>query len=294
MRVSTQQVWQSSLNAVNQAGVTQTQARDLISSGQRITKSSDDPAAADRASQLRASSQAIEQYERAGNDAVAFMNAQDRTLQIVLDRMTRVEELTIAMATDTLTPEARDASAVEVSEVREELLSIINDTHAGKALFGGFQGQAVTDGPGGVSYTGDAAQVLRRIAEGEVVQVNVDAAEVFGFTAGNSVFDVLDDIISDAGAANVTALGGQRLDDLAAVRDSISSGLGLVGTRTTRVENTLADIGNANVDLRSSVSDLEDADLVEASIAMSEATLAYEAALAATAQINRVSLLNYL
>lgn len=294
MRVSTQQVWQSSLRAVNEAGVTQTRARDLISSGRRITKASDDPAAAVRAAQLRASSQAIEQYERAGTDAVAFMNAQDRTLQIVLDRMTRVEELTIAMANDTLTAEARDASAVEVAEIREELLSIINDSHSGKPLFGGFQDQAVTDGPGGVTYTGDSAQVLRRIAEGEVVQVNIDAEEVFGFAAGNSVFDVLDAIVSNAGAVDVVALGGQRLDDLASVRDSISSGLGLVGTRTTRVESSMADIATTNVELLSSVSDLEDADLVEASIAMSEATLAYEAALAATAQINRVSLLNYL
>lgn len=294
MRVSTQQVWRSSIDAVNDTSVRQNAARDRISTGRRITKSSDDPAAAERAARYRASSQAIEQYERAGNDAIAFMNAQDRTLQSVLDRLIRVEELTIAMANDAMTPEARSAAATEVTEIRTELFAVINEQHGDKSLFGGFQELAVTDGPGGVTFTGDGGQILRRIADGDVVQVNMDAEAVFGFSAGLSVFDVLDTIVADAGVADVTALGGQRLDDLATVRQSISSGLGLIGSRTTHVESTLDDLATVNANVVGSLSDLEDADLVEASIAMSEASLAYEAALAATAQINRVSLLNYL
>jgi len=214
MRISTQQIWTSSLDAVNQSSVSQTRARNLITSGQRITKASDDPAAAQRAGRLRASSHAMEQYERAGNDAIAFMDAQDRTLQSVLDRLTRVEELTISMATDTLTPEARSTAATEVAEIRAELLSMLNETHGDKSLFGGFQDTAVADGPGGVTFSGDDGQVLRRIAEDQIVQVNVDTEDVFGFSSGTSVFDVLDSIITDAGVADVASLGGQRLEDL--------------------------------------------------------------------------------
>lgn len=294
MRVSTQHVWQSTLESVNNAGVQQTKARDLIVSGRRINRASDDPAAADRAAQLRASAQAIEQYERAGNDAVAFMNAQDRSLQTVLDRLARVEELTIAMATDTMTAESRDMAAFEVAEIRAEMIAIMNETHGGKSLFGGFQATALTDGPGGVTFTGDSGQILRRVADNQVIQVNFDAQEMLGFTSGKSLFDVFDDIIVDAGAADMTALGGARLQELETVRESIIGSLGLVGTRTSRIEATLGDHADSSVSLQASVSDLEDADLVEASIAMSEANLAYEAALAASAQINRISLLNYL
>ncbi len=294
MRVSTQHVWQSTLESVNSSGVNQSKARDLIATGRRINRSSDDPAAADRSSALRASVQAIEQYERAGQDAVSFMNAQDRTLQTVLTRLGRVEELTIAMATDTMTTQGREAAALEVGEIRAEMLAIVNETHGGKSLFGGFQSSAVTDGPGGVSYSGDSGQVLRRVATDHVVQINIDAEEVLGFASGTNIFDVLDGIVADAGAADVTALGGVRLDELKTVRQSVTAGLGLVGTRTSRLEGTLDDLATSGVSLQETVSDLEDADLVEASIAMSEASLAYEAALAASAQINRVSLLNYL
>lgn len=294
MRVSTQHVWQSTLESVNNAGVQQTKARDLIVSGRRINRASDDPAAADRATQLRASAQAIEQYERAGHNAVAFMNAQDRSLQTVLDRMARVEELTIAMATDTMTSESRDVAAFEVEEIRAEMIAIMNETHGGKSLFGGFQPTAVVDGAGGVTFSGDSGQVLRRVAGDQVVQVNIDAQEMLGFTSGTSLFDVFDNIIVDAGAADVTALGGTRLEELETLRQSIIAGLGLVGTRTSRVEATLDDLAGSSVSMKASMSDLEDSDLVEASIAMSEANLAYEAALAASAQINRISLLNYL
>lgn len=294
MRISTQQVWQSTLESVNSAGVSQSKARDMIASGQRINRASDDPAAADRSSALRASVQAIEQYERAGQDAVSFMNAQDRTLQTVLARLGRVEELTIAMASDTMTVQGRDAAALEVEEIRAEMLTILNETHGGKSLFGGFQGTAVTDGPGGVSFTGDSGQVLRRIAGDHVVQINIDAEEALGFSSGTSIFDVLDGIVANAGAADVTSLGGARLDELQEVRRSVTAGLGLVGTRTISIEDTLDDLATSSVSLQETVSDLEDVDLVEASIAMSEASLAYEAALAASAQINRVSLLNYL
>jgi flagellar hook-associated protein 3 FlgL len=294
VRVSTQHVWQSTLRSVNNAGVNQSRARDLIVTGRRISRASDDPAAADRSTKLRASVQAIEQYERAGQDAVAFMNAQDRTLQTVLDRMSRVQELTIAMATDTMTSQGRDAAASEVGEIRAQMLTVMNESHGGKSLFGGFQGTAVTDGPGGVSFSGDAGQVLRRVASDHVVQINIDAQDAFGFSSGTSLFDVLDGIIANAGAADLAALGGDRLDELGAVRRSVMAGLGQVGTRTIGVEDTLDDLATSTVSLQRTMSDLEDVDLVEASIAMSEVSLAYEAALAASAQINRVSLLNYL
>lgn len=294
MRVSTQQVWQSSLRSISEASVAQSQKRDVISSGNRINRPSDDPAAADRSAQLRASVEAITQYERAGQDAISFMNAQDRTLQTVLDRLTRVEELSIAMATDTLTAEGRAIAAAEVVEIREELLDVVNTKHRDTSLFGGFQDIAVTDTGTGVVFSGDVGQVLRRIDNDQIVQVNIDAQEALGFNAGRSVFDVLDDIVVDAGNADVTALGGARLDELKMVRETVGASLGLVGTRTGRVEATMEDLTVAQAGLQVSVADLEDTDLVEASIELSEANLAYEAALAASAQINRVSLLNYL
>lgn len=294
MRISTQQMWNSTLGDITNAQVDQSAAREQISSGRRISKASDDPGAAERSSKLRAGSGAIDQYARAGQDAIAFMNAQDRTIQSVLDRVGRVEELTIAMATDTLTQEAREVAAIEVEEIRTEVIAMMNTQHAGKSLFGGFQDVAVTDGPAGASFTGDTGQIIRRIAKDQTLQVNLETNELLGFDVGRNLFAVLNDIVLDARSQNIGSLGDLRLIEMEALRQSLNNGLGVVGTRTRRVEQTLGDLDTEQVALKSTVANLEDADIVEASIKVSEATLAYEAALAASAQINRVSLLNYL
>ncbi len=294
MRISTEQIWQSSLADVQNSTARQAQAQETITSGRRITRISDDPTAATRSAELKAAAEAIDQYTRAGEEAVAFMNAQDRTLQSVLNRLGRIEELTLVAANDTVTPEGREIAALELEEIHAELIDLVNSRHGDKSLFGGFQDNVVDDTAGTVNFVGDAGEVLRRIAKDQVMQVNVEGEAVFGFSSGRNLFEVINDIVLDARNANLASLSDLRLVELEALRQSVSNGLGVVGTRTARVEDTLQTLATEQDHLESDVSDLVDADIVRASIELSEANFAYEAALAATAQINRTSLLNYL
>jgi flagellar hook-associated protein 3 FlgL len=294
MRISTEQMWRVSLADVQQATHRQTQAQETITSGQRINRVSDDPTAADRSIELNAAAEAIDQYKRAGEDAVSFMNAQDRTLQTMLDRMGRVEELTIMVTNDTITAEAREVVALEIEELQRDLVQLANSKHGDRSLFGGFQDAAIDASGASVSLVADTGEIMRRIAKDQVMQVNVEAAEVFGFSAGRNLFDVVNDIVLDARNANLSSLTDLRLVELEALRQSVSNGLGLVGTRTQRVETTLEDLSVEHDQLDADVSELVDADIVKASVELSEASFAYEAALAATARINQVSLLNYL
>lgn len=294
MRISSEQMWQRSIVDVQQATQRQARAQETIATGKRINRVSDDPTAAERSSELKAASEAIDQYKRAAEDAVSFMNAQDRTLQSVLDRLGRVEELTITVTNDTITAEAREAAVLEIEEIHTELVDLANAKHGDRSLFGGFQETAVDDSGAAVSLTADAGQIMRRIAKDQVMQVNVEAAEVFGFSTGRNLFEVVNDIVLDARNANLAGLSDLRLVELQALRQSVSNGLGVVGTRTNRVESTLGDLAVEHDDLEANVSELEDADIVGASVELSEASFAYEAALAATARINQVSLLNYL
>ena len=294
MRISTEQVWRSSLADVQAATVRSGQAQAQISSGRRIERSSDDPTGAHRASGMRAGAEAIDQYLRAGDDAVGIMVAQDSVLQTVLTRMTVVEELAIASANETNSNEAREAAAVQLEEIRAERVPLANTSHSGRALFGGFQGTAVDDSGPTVTLVGDSGEVRRRIADDQILTVNVTADDVFGYSSGRSLFDVIDDVIADTRAADVASLGTTRLDELAAARQSVNNGLGVIGSRVARVETTMGDLTGKRDALNAGASDLVNADLAEATVQFSEANLAYEAALAVTAQLNRVSLLSYL
>lgn len=294
MRISTQQVWRSSLDDLSRATVQQSAAQQQITSGKRVRLSSDDPAAVGRATELRTASEAIEQYTKAGNDAVAFLTAQDRELQSVLDRLTKVEELTIALANDTLPPEAREVAALEIEEIRAEIVDVANATFAGKPLFAGFADQAVDASGPTVTLLGDDGATKRRISSDDVIEINVNAADVFGFNGGTDLFTVLADIAQKGRSGDVNSLGTQSLTELKELRLNVSENLGLLGSRTSRVERTMNELAAEREELIGEVAKIENADLAEASIDLSEATLAYEAALAATARLNSVSLLNYL
>lgn len=243
---------------------------------------------------MRAGAQAIDQYLRAGDDAIRIMTAQDSTLQTVLERITTVEELTIASANDTLSTSAREAIAVELEEIRSQLVELANAQLAGRSLFGGFQSSAVDDSGASVTLTGDAGQIQRRIADDQVLTVNVGADELFGFALGRNIFDILDDVVVDTRAGDVTTLGNVRLDELKTSRDAVNTGLGVLGSSSARVETTMDGLLASRDSLNASVSELVNVDMAEATIDFSEANLAYQAALAVTAQINQVSLLNYL
>ena len=82
--------------------------------------------------------------------------------------------------------------------------------------------------------------------------------------------------------------------ELTALRESVNNGLGIIGSRSARVTSTMDGLTEEREGLTAAASDLENVDMAEATIAYSEANLAYEAALATTAQVNQVSLLNYM
>lgn len=293
-RISTEQMWRSSLGDVASAQLRRHDAQSRISSGRRIERVSDDPAAAQRAMQLKSEGAAIDQYRRAGEDAIRIINAQDAALQSVLDRLTRAEELTIAAGNSTLEGEAREAAALQLEEIRAELVQLANSSHGGRSLFGGFEDASVDDSGAVVTLVADGGEVLRRIDGDRVIDVSVDAADVFGFGAGRSVFDALDDIIVDVRDGNVAALSTIRTSELKALRGAVDDGLGTVGARSVTLEQTLGDLSARRDRLTSDVADIVNVDIAEATVAYGEANLAYEAALAVTAQVNRISLLDYL
>lgn len=293
-RISTEQMWRSSLGDVSAAQIRRHEAQSRISSGRRIERVSDDPAAAERALRLKSEGTAIDQYRRAGEDAIRIINAQDAALQSVLDRLTRAEELVIAAGNSTLEGAAREAAAGQLEEIRAELVQLANSTQGDRSLFGGFQDLSVDDSGPVVTLVADGGEVLRRIDGDRVIDVNVDAAGVFGFDGGRSVFDVLDDIIVDVRAGDVGSLSTTRTSELEVVRAAVNDGLGTIGARSVTVEQTLGDLAARRDRVTGAVADIVNVDIAEATVAYSEANLAYEAALAVTAQVNRISLLDYL
>jgi flagellar hook-associated protein 3 FlgL len=293
MRVTHLGAHQAALTRINTRLSEYAATQEQLSTGKRLRRPSDDPIGMNRALELRASLRAREQEGRNAADGKMWMDLADSKLQDAVAQLQRARELTVRGATYTGTQE-REAIALEIGQLREDLVSLANSQHQGRGLFSGFSaGDAVQKVAGTWTYAGDAGQINRRVGENEVVTINVTADVAFGFTAGKDVFTVLDEL-ETALYANDTAGIETALADVDNSLQTVLGGLGILGARANQIETAIARNADDKITLTQQLSSLEDVDIAEAVMDLELQKTAYEAALAAFAQSSQTSLVDFL
>lgn len=293
MRVTHLGAHHSALNRIGTRLSEYAVSQERLATGKRLTRPSDDPTGMNRALELRATLNAKEQESRNATDGKMWMDLADSKLQDVVSQIQRARELAVRGATYIGTTE-REAIAQEISHLRDDIVSLANSQHQGRGLFSGFSsGDAVEKVAGSWSYVGDAGQINRRVGENEVVTINVTADVAFGFSSGNDIFTVLDNL-EIALYADDTANIENAIAGLDTSLDTTLGGLGVIGARTNQIETAIARSANDVLTITEQLSSLEDVDIAEAVMDLQLQQTAYEAALAAFAQSSQTSLLDFL
>ncbi|MDH4118712.1 MAG: flagellar hook-associated protein FlgL, partial [Acidimicrobiia bacterium] len=237
--------------------------RDLAT-GRRIHVASDDVAGMNTAMGLRAALAANSQAQRNAHDGVMLTEMADSRLGTMVEQLQRVRELAVLGSTDTANGAELDAMAAEVAEIRESLESLANARVDGRPLFSGFQpGKAVEQIAGTWTYVGDTGSVTRRVSEADVVAVNVTGGEAFGFSAGEDVFTMLDNLEADLRAENRPAVNGS-IDALDRAMDRVLSARSTLGAAANRIEKALFRAQSDEVAFRTTLSETEDTDMAKA------------------------------
>ena len=266
--------------------------QEQLSSGRIINRPSDSPTGTNDAMRLRAQMAADTQYSRNAADGLSFLGRTDNTLTTMVDGVRRFRELLVQGAsTGAVGPDARQAIAAELTQIRDSLLTLANTQHMGRPLFGGTTGNATAYDTAGV-FMGDQEKVLRTVGEGLTVRVNITGPEAFTSKAGDDLFKVLDDAITRVTAD--PSLLGNSMSRLDGVNESMLTALADVGTRYGRVETAvqaLMDVGLTNT---TALSNVENVDVAEAVVNLQLQEVAYQAALGATARVLQPSLLDFL
>jgi flagellar hook-associated protein 3 FlgL len=209
------------------------QLQGQISTGQRVTKSSDDPVAAARLRSLartdEISAANIGNAKRASSD----LSLADSALQEIADNLIRAQELATQAATGTLNDSQRATIGEQIANIRSNLIALANSKDsAGHALFGGEGGgDAYTvDGAGNANYNGTAAASEVSLGQGQTVTRGVTGPEVFQFTDASGATDLF------AMLGNLAAaLQGGSTDPEGAARTALDSmKLGLEKVTTTQ------------------------------------------------------------
>ncbi|GAB6986979.1 flagellar hook-associated protein FlgL [Nocardioides pyridinolyticus] len=278
------------------------QVQEQLSTGRILNRPSDDPTAATSAMRTRASIAAQQQFVRNADDALGWLNQIDSTLRSVTDQVRRARDIALQGAnTGALGPDAREALALEVEQIRAGLGSTANATYIDRPVFAGIApgSKAYVTDPGtgvvthvGAPITGTSAGVVRTVADGAQVRVDVEGPTVFG-SDGSSLFDHLTELAA-ALRSGVTDDISASLGDLDADSKRIVNVQADIGARTKRVEQARTAALDAGLRLTSSLSELENTDIVKATVDLQLQEVAYQAALAATARVMQPSLLDFL
>lgn len=180
MRISTAQIFNQGLAALQNQQVAVSRTQLQVSSGNRIISPSDDPAASvqilNLQRELSLSAQHLANADKAENKLVF----EEGNLQSAVGILQRVRELAVQALNDTNSAADRKTIATEIGQLNEQLLSISNTRDSnGDYLFSGFatntQPYATING----TYQGDQGQRNLRVGSNVLVESNDPGSDVF-------------------------------------------------------------------------------------------------------------------
>lgn len=262
--------------------------QEQASTSRKINRPSDDPVGLNDTLRLKTGLEELDKYSNNAKDAQSWLDETDNALADSGDVLKRVRELTIQAANGDLDQTDRDAIVKEIKQLKEHLIQVGNSTYAGRYIFSGTKTKTPAYDSNGV-YQGNTNQMEYEMGAGLKIPVNVNGTEAFG-----NMFGVLDNLITDVAAGNVSNLSGTDLKSLDTVIDNQLEVRSDIGARVNRTELIINRADDLNTNMTSLLSNAEDADYAEVTLKLKSQEAAYQAALQVGARIIQPTLLDYL
>ena len=307
MRITTANAFETSISSLQRRQQALSQSQEQLISGKRVSRPSDDPAAAAAAERALAAASRSTAQMRALDASRNAMQMSESALGHAGELMQQARELLVSAGSGSHTDEDRKVIAEAMRGLRDDLLAVSNRSDgAGRYLFGG-QGadsQPLLDSPGGVAYNGAAGQLLA--ASGEASPLSIDGqaawlqapdAAIPGSTL--SVFDVLDRVVGELltpgrTSAQVSQTVSSGLGDIDSTANHLLAWRARTGEALNRIDGIEQRLSQTHLDAQRDRSDAEDLDMLQGISQFKNQQTGYDAALKAYSMVQQMSLLQYL
>lgn len=280
--------------------------QEQLSTGLQIVKPSDAPDKASLVTRLEAEIARTTSYQDTLKSVNVRLTAEETALKNTSDVMYRIKELSVQAANDTLGSADRQSIALEISTLKEQILSLSNSQDSnGNYLFSGSKAGTPAfskDESGRVTYQGDHARMKVNVGDNRRMNLNIPGSDVFvrvvrddgkGGKVGVDFFQSLDDLVTAIKSTDRTAI--QRgIGELDTLQNGVSEGLGQVGADLTVVDFQNSLLDQVKLRLETTRSDVQDLDYTEAITRMNKDQLALEAAQSSFAKISQMNLFKFL
>jgi flagellin len=266
----------ASLNA--QRNINQTQSRLMgnfgrLSTGLRINTAADDAAGLGISEKLKSQIRSMGQAERNAQDSISLLQTAEGAMNEVAGVLSRIRELAVQSATDTIGDVERGFLNQEVNSLKAELdrIAEVTDFNGTKLLTGGVTGAtfsfqvgigATTNDRISATIEGTRAEDLGRITGGSVTSVaGIDLGTI---TGARDALTVLDQAITD-----------------------VSSRRAHLGSVQNRLTVTIANLGTARENLSAANSRIRDVDVAQESADLTRNNILMQAGSSILAQANQ-------
>jgi flagellar hook-associated protein 3 FlgL len=266
---------------------------NAISTGKRLSKPSDDPAAVARTLTYNGDIAAGEGYLRTIDSATTWMNATDDALAEAGELMQRARELAVQGANGALTASDMATIGAEVDHILSQMVVTGNASLRGQRLFAGelinADPFAPLGGAPGFAYSGDTGTMEREYDLGAYVTINTPGQATMG-PAITALFNLRNNL----NAGDSAAITGGDLTAIDAAMDTLIAARAEVGAKTNRLEAAQGRQDLLQVNLKDLRSKTEDVDIVEAISKFSVQETVYKASLEVSGRAIQPSLLDFL
>jgi len=161
-------------------------ANEQLSSGKRVNRPSDDPAAMTRIVGYKATLSTIGEYNRAIDSAKSFLNSTDSSFVNLGDMLSRAHELALSGASGSVDAASKKMVAKEVAGLIESVRGIANTKVGDRYLFSGYTTNQVPIDQNTGEFVGDSNVFELDISHHVKVAVNIPGGSVFSFKRINA------------------------------------------------------------------------------------------------------------
>ena len=297
MRVPNINVQDNMMTQLSNLRQRQVKLQEQISTGQRLSSISDDPAATERVMRNETEKRELTQYRRNQERVQQTSQASFAQVERMQEIAARGQEITLlsssVVADDYFVP-----YAAEMNQLLEEMVERANYTYMGQHVFAGTATDTppfdvTRDGSGAitaVTYVGNTDTAAVNISDNSTLSGFMDPTRNADIeTLFANLIAVRDGLVAEDAAA-VTAVA----DDLFVDENNLVEGLGEMAGIQARIENTMRFDEFAFLRADQRIGDDVDADLAAVAIEYSQAETAYQAALATSADLLQRSLFDFI
>ncbi|WP_350344127.1 flagellar hook-associated protein FlgL [Proteinivorax tanatarense] len=295
MRVTSNYLMKNMLNNLSRNNRRLNEVTQQVSTGKRINKPSDDPGDVVRSLRIRTEINEMEQYKKNVDMARSLLEYSDEALDNVGQALHRANELAIQGKNGTYDPQQREMMAEEINGILNDVFDASNTQFSNRYLFSGtgteqpFEAVYRDDGKiEEVNFNANSQPRNFELGVGQSINAGADGEMIFEPIL-NGLIEVRDGLEQDS-LEDIES----GFNTMQGAKDNLLMQRADLGARVNQLDLVESRMLDGDINLKKFKSDIEDVDMAESIMHLSNIEALHQASLNVTARIIQPSLVDFL